>query len=56
MSTPPVRKIQMSLNAISNWNNGDLFSKKIDFISSKDILLMQMTIAQPSFGKKLIII
>ena len=51
-----VGKIQMSLNAISNWNNADLFQQKIDFISSNDFWLMQLSIAQPSFGKELIII
>ena len=43
--SPPLRnkKIKTSLNKITNRNNALFFKQTIQFLSSKDILLMQLT-------------
>ena len=43
--SPPLRnqKIKTSLNKITNRNNAHFFKQTIQFLSSKDVLLMQLT-------------
>ena len=52
--SPPFRnqKIKRSLNKITNRNNAHFFKQTLQFLSSKDILLMQLTIFIYTDGKK----